>query len=583
MKIIAIITILFSFLIQPSYAANFIPSQLKLSTAGTVQHNFDGSSLDIPVTVSGTAATVIFSVYTREMAHSIVAVQNGYLGWHYVNKVDTAIYIGPEQLFDMGRNTITWDGKDSDGGQVPAGDYTYYLWAFDHVSAKTLVSTANIYPIRSTYIEEYGTDGIPLEKPLFLKAFGALKWEIGSDPEDLTHLETCELLMPEEFRYRECIALDPTDQEYFFTQVSKREDGSGGAVWRYQWVPNGQAVRDESWGDDEGEVLTPIGTPYKHGGSGVTSDGDYLYTTKGSDVDADISFYIISLEGELLNTIELADRWAKPDDADAGGQMVGGPNNNKERHGIVFLNSHGSCIKTAVNPASSLDEEEDFWVWANDNGDYIVDHNFEEDAQKPWVCNDFNVGPYCYNISPDDNLFTILPAYDMGAVSFALLGPDGTGIGYYSYAGENANIKWGNAFVDCGSAYDGIYTDNNSTGAEEKKQGLWYIAHDSIKGVITSANVSVTDDTPVEFSVTQNTPNPFNPSTTISFTIADAGNVSVEVFNMAGQTIDTIIKEFMNAGNHSVTWDATKFSAGVYFYTVETRNFSKTMKMTLIK
>ncbi len=57
----------------------------------------------------------------------------------------------------------------------------------------------------------------------------------------------------------------------------------------------------------------------------------------------------------------------------------------------------------------------------------------------------------------------------------------------------------------------------------------------------------------------------------------------MDVFNVAGQKVATVANEFMNAGSHSVTWDASGLSAGVYFYTVKTDKYSKTMKMTLLK
>ena len=73
------------------------------------------------------------------------------------------------------------------------------------------------------------------------------------------------------------------------------------------------------------------------------------------------------------------------------------------------------------------------------------------------------------------------------------------------------------------------------------------------------------------------------PSIPISFTLADADYVSVEIFNVAGQKIDTLADGFMDAGSQSLTWDASDISAGVYFYTVKSAGYSKTMKMTLLK
>jgi hypothetical protein len=71
--------------------------------------------------------------------------------------------------------------------------------------------------------------------------------------------------------------------------------------------------------------------------------------------------------------------------------------------------------------------------------------------------------------------------------------------------------------------------------------------------------------------------------TTIGFTIPKAGMVTVEVFNLAGQKVDTLASGRMNAGSHSVVWNAAGFSSGQYFYTVRCGEFSRTMRMTLLK
>ena len=102
-------------------------------------------------------------------------------------------------------------------------------------------------------------------------------------------------------------------------------------------------------------------------------------------------------------------------------------------------------------------------------------------------------------------------------------------------------------------------------------------------GIITSKPVAVEEGTPAGFSVAQNSPNPFNPSTTISFSIPSAGIATVDIYNVAGQKIDSVVNEYLSAGSHSVMWDASGISAGVYFYTVTSGKVSKTMKMTLLK
>jgi len=92
--------------------------------------------------VSGTNALAIFCVYTKDKASSISKVWNGYLGWHFVNNVDTSIYISSMNQLSVGKNTIKWNGKDDDGNLVPSGEYTYYIFSYDNISAKSKVSMA---------------------------------------------------------------------------------------------------------------------------------------------------------------------------------------------------------------------------------------------------------------------------------------------------------------------------------------------------------------------------------------------------------------------------------------------------------
>jgi len=178
-------------------------------------------------------------------------------------------------------------------------------------------------------------------------------------------------------------------------------------------------------------------------------------------------------------------------------------------------------------------------------------------------------------------IFSVVNASGLGH-SVGLFAPDGTGVGYLSWAGEAGGMVYRMTFiVDNGSAYDGIYTKcPGSFGSGPG--GLGYIGHDSIKGIITR-QVSVSDEAPSAFAVEQNSPNPANPTTTISFTLPESGNVNVDIFNVAGQKIDTLVNNFMDSGKHSVVWDGSQFSTGVYFYTVKSGEFSKTMKMTLLK
>ena len=78
-------------------------------------------------------------------------------------------------------------------------------------------------------------------------------------------------------------------------------------------------------------------------------------------------------------------------------------------------------------------------------------------------------------------------------------------------------------------------------------------------------------------------PNPFNPSTTISYSIANPGHVYLSVYNIAGQKVATLVNGNMSIGNHSVSFDGSNLGSGVYFYRFETGKFNKTGKMLLVK
>jgi len=79
---------------------------------------------------------------------------------------------------------------------------------------------------------------------------------------------------------------------------------------------------------------------------------------------------------------------------------------------------------------------------------------------------------------------------------------------------------------------------------------------------------------PIDFSLSQNCPNPFNPVTNIRFSIPDAGNVKLSVYNMLGEKVKTLVDIHKTAGEYSVEWNGTdsagqKMSSGVYFYKLE--------------
>lgn len=99
--------------------------------------------------------------------------------------------------------------------------------------------------------------------------------------------------------------------------------------------------------------------------------------------------------------------------------------------------------------------------------------------------------------------------------------------------------------------------------------------------------VSVDEDEgivrPLAFGMEQNYPNPFNPLTEINYAIDRAGQTKLDVYNLLGQKVATLVDRFKLPGRFSVQWDASEFASGVYFYKLSRGENTTTRKMILLK
>lgn len=588
-KILASIVVS-AFVVSSAFAVPFAPTPLKISAAKYVQYDFNGKNLVIPVTLTGTGASASFLVYTKGKAATIGNITNGYLGWHNVNKIDTCVYVSPFTQLDKGAGTIVWNGKDKDGKQVTAGEYTYYIFGFDNMTPRIQMTQAiSFNPWVFRTIITHNASGAPLANPIWFTGGGnrsaaadpvthvQQKWVVGGDPTDLTLKETCS-----NPGYCDVGGLAFLPDLKFYFHDSLKESGTK-ITQKFEWVPNGAGILQTDWADNGLFTYTGAWPAGWNFGPGCVSDNaGNLFV-----VNADISgagtesqlIYVDITDGSELKRFDLSPWWVDilEGGSEGKGQYTGGPTEINIRNGNMFLGSHSTCVNQMLDPYAA---DEDIVKWTNTNGDYTGDHNFEEGSEKPWVCNDYNVAPYKYSMSAEANNFSVFSSFGVGAVSFGLYAPDGFGMSYQALYGETAAQKYGVEFIDYGSPFDGIYTTNNAGNSVDAT--IWYAAHNSITGVI-STQVAVSDAAPAAFAVAQNSPNPFNPTTTISFTLAKAGKTTVDVYNVAGQKIDTLVNSSLSAGSHSVVWNASKFSAGVYFYTVKSGDLSKTIKMTLLK
>ena len=93
----------------------------------------------------------------------------------------------------------------------------------------------------------------------------------------------------------------------------------------------------------------------------------------------------------------------------------------------------------------------------------------------------------------------------------------------------------------------------------------------------------IKQEIPSEYKLSQNFPNPFNPSTSIEYSLKGSGNITLRVFNAEGKLITTLFSGYLTAGSYKISWEAAGFSSGVYFYKLSSGSFTESRKMLLIK
>jgi hypothetical protein len=88
---------------------------------------------------------------------------------------------------------------------------------------------------------------------------------------------------------------------------------------------------------------------------------------------------------------------------------------------------------------------------------------------------------------------------------------------------------------------------------------------------------------PTNYALGKNYPNPFNPSTTIEFSIPRSEFVILKIYNLLGQEVVTLVSEKLAAGKYKYDWNASDLESGVYFYRLATNHFIRSKKMILLK
>jgi len=231
--------------------------------------------------------------------------------------------------------------------------------------------------------------------------------------------------------------------------------------------------------------------------------------------------------------------------------------------GVEFVGDSYFGLGSTVNPLVKADPNPGNPLWHGTHGDSF----------------------YVFGGCPIINRFDYLEKTGTG--EYALQYPDVMGQPYYAGIYNAGTNSYGYQFKTMWFGFDfECIRDAELTVPIIRNQIikdiLIWIKHD------VNVDISEADEVPAVNSLGQNFPNPFNPATTIEFSLKTRGHVSIKIYDVSGRLVKTLVDGVMSTGPHKVIWDGTnnrnaKIASGVYFYRMNTGEFEQTRKTVLLR
>jgi len=596
---------------------------LKISDLSAIpDYAFDGSDLEVPFTLTGSGATVWLIVYTSGQNPPLTITGDGpgpyadaertSAGWHVYDGVDYLVYKSDGERFEEGANTIKWNGKDNAGNNVGAGSYSLTLAAFDdeatpHVVGPVRRTTGSFVQVTldtdesrmydQVHVVNMANDWIEHDWTTFAGGAGLDEWD------QTTVAGACGDKCGSRFN-----SFNPLRDDNYIGNVR----GGGGHIAKFSvdWAAR-QVIIDEDWGSDAGGenglVFTEM--PGRDYGSALNADKTQIITSGG------VSGTQSSLKGWSVDTGEKLWEWDVSEiflydnngsDRSSGPGWMGRQYNGEPDPFGVVSSSHHASVAVRHDYDGNV-------KWINRNGDGYGD-------MIPWSAEggfgELTYGhteapSFKYSIYATDWGWVGLPDNGLDNSSFGyVLGEDGSGL--FKFEPKNAPLTWAQfaIIVNGDTDWDGVFLSlggiqdeaGSNDWLNEEIQGDWIpqlvffpLAHFPYDHARVSLGEAATAVAEVESTVLPDSytlgnayPNPFNPETTIRFSLPWEVDVRVDVFNEQGQFVQSLVDQRLNAGEFEVTWDGTdasgsQVSSGVYLYKITAPNLSLSKKVTLLK
>ena len=608
---------------------NATPNPLRLSTSN-VPYNGSGD-VNIPFTLNQ-RATVWIAIYEVGSSETGPSGPNGAVVRAQPQAKFVAVApVSGGAVFQAGNNSARWDGRDWNGQPAGAGNYEFDVIGINNLDQAALVgpSAANppdpIFDLRSNEIWVHATGGQP--SPDRGQFWGTMwRGTLGTDYlANPTGYETWNfeesLQMIETATSTGGIRPDAADPTSFYISTWTGEPANG--VYRMKRNDSAKTFdRDPSFGDNGFSVL-PL--PAGERAMQLSIWKDKLYTANWSTQEVPAPSFSVwdKGTGEFLQNVDQHREFFYQFNVDENGNEsfgAGGPT-------YVAINETGLWV-VGWRGTSMIKLDHDFnLIWANGPGDRFGDQISVERAAQLGLTGDAAEGGFSLVIKmiPEagGRLAFGSPLANAQGVYRFIVGRDGAGIiklfmdpqigPFRLIADRNTAILQNNCSAQGGDLYcapnrgpgpyDGLIFDTrydlqthsyrSFEASDPRTPAMAMHVPFDIQTGRMGANVTAVEEvegagTPDSYSLGAAYPNPFNPETAIDFAVPADSHVKIDLFNAAGQLVDTLVDNFKTAGAYKATWNARGFngqrvSSGVYFYRMQAADFSATHSMTLLK
>jgi len=336
-------------------------------------------------------------------------------------------------------------------------------------------------------------------------------------------------------------------------------------LWIIKTDTNGDTIKTKTYGGAGNEgFLTMQSGLYCSMGAIQTTDGNYMFSTfTNSFCGPDL----IDLDVWLLKTDTNLDTiWTK---------TYGGSEEETSSYCTVQQVADGGYVFTGSRKT-------EYWGWPYQPDVYLQKVDAKGDSI--WYCQ--YGGPLAeigFWVEQTNDLGYIIAgdtrSEGAGGWDFYLVKTDSSGRKLWTKTVGGKDREFGYVVHQ---TWDGKYVVAGAT----ESYGAGYFDGYLVKvdsDLITAVEKEHENDLPKHFSLDQNYPNPFNPNTIISYQLSKAAEVKLDIFNILGQKVVTLVSEPQQAGNYKYEWDGSGLTSGLYIYRIRAGGFVDSKKLVLLK